>query len=214
MAIGAVLACIAFGAALLFLLLFCYRGPSWPKTIVKTIPLIALAIAAGLEGLSSWLVIGLALSALGDYALSRPGERLFLIGLIAFAMAHLSYVILFLFDLPSGNAMPPLWIWVLVVGLWGAAWIIFVRQTGDLKGPVIVYIGLISAMILSAGSVTNPHAMVLLGALIFAASDFVLTTQMFRSMSRGWDVAASFFVWGSYILAQFTIALSVAQMAF
>ncbi len=45
------------------------RPQSWPRSIVKTVPLVLFAVAAALTGAPWLLVAGLALSALGDFAL-------------------------------------------------------------------------------------------------------------------------------------------------
>ena len=52
--------------------------PSWSRSVIKTIPLLAFAIAAFVAGLGPYLVAGLFLSALGDFGLSRDGDASFL----------------------------------------------------------------------------------------------------------------------------------------
>ena len=53
-----------------------------------------LAVIAGMVGL--WpMALGLALGALGDFALSRRGQAAFLAGMAAFALGHLAYAAAF-----------------------------------------------------------------------------------------------------------------------
>lgn len=89
--------CLALGLvfALIYAAAFCHRGPGRWKTVVKAVPLAAFA-AAGVAGFADPVIIAaLLLSALGDIALSRDGERAFLSGLVAFALAHVAYAAVF-----------------------------------------------------------------------------------------------------------------------
>ncbi|HHL22192.1 MAG TPA: lysoplasmalogenase, partial [Aliiroseovarius sp.] len=81
-------------AALVYLV-WVGRGASAGRSVLKTVPLAAFALWAWLADAPGLLVVALVLSALGDLALSRPGERAFLAGLVAFAFAHVAYVVLF-----------------------------------------------------------------------------------------------------------------------
>ena len=63
------------------------------RSIRKSLPVALFAMAAVAEGAPVLLIAALALSAVGDFALSRPGSKAFLIGMIAFAAAHLAYII-------------------------------------------------------------------------------------------------------------------------
>lgn len=58
-------------AAALVYLAMADDPPSWPRSVVKTIPLLTFALAAALAGGPILLIVGLLLSAIGDYALSR-----------------------------------------------------------------------------------------------------------------------------------------------
>ena len=121
---------------------FWVDGPQslWRSTI-KTLPIALLAVAA--TWLGTWgLAIALALSALGDYALSYEGEKPFLIGLIAFALGHFVYVLL---AVPLWQTVH--WPMVVVLGLLAistARWLL--PFTGALKIPVAIYVLLICAM--------------------------------------------------------------------
>ena len=190
--------------AALFYLPLSEDEPSWPRTIVKTLPLLFFAYAALLQGRGSVLIAGLLLSALGDLALSRNGEKAFLAGLSAFALAHLAYVFHFLnlSGAPIWSAFSinlPLALFLLLHAALTEFWL--VPHTGALKWPVRVYVLLITLMGLAA--LTLPIGVAFLGAGFFIFSDSLLALRMFRMVEddplsgrMGWAV------WISYISGQ------------
>ena len=162
---------------------------------------------AGIATFAHPLVIGaLFLSAIGDIALSRDGEKSFLVGLIGFALAHVFYIVHF---------------WGLSGGLGGAlsvpiasgAIVLFALSTekwlapytGEMRLPVRIYVLLISLMGLTAlGLPGLPLAV--LGAFAFLASDTILSLQLFRMEdSSKWQVPASVALWSLYVGGQFAI---------
>ncbi len=207
------LVALSIGSALIFWLFFCYRGPSLAKSIIKPVPMMALAVACFVDGLSPWLVAGLVLSAVGDFALSRPGNRSFAIGLGAFAAAHIAYIGLFTLGGSGSMTLPPLWIWVVVVGLAVLTLGLVVPRAGQLKAAIVGYVVLICIMVLTSGLYTHRASSPLDGALAFAASDFILGLQLFRTLPRWADVTASVLIWMQYYLGQLLIAMAVAVMA-
>jgi uncharacterized membrane protein YhhN len=180
-----IIACIicAVICGFLYQIWFCKRPPSPTKSCVKTTAIAALALAALLIGAPGLLVTGLAFCALGDFWLSRDGERAFLIGLISFAIGHIFYILLFF----NANAAPLFLLempWVIGVGalmmaggfmgrvLWPA--------TGALRMPVMVYIAIIITMGIAAIATTqNGTKVVLIGAGMFIVSDIILSAELF-----------------------------------
>src|SRR6056297_2808833 len=170
--------------ALIYAAVFCYRGPSRVRTAVKAVPLLAFAVAAQANFANPLIVAALGLSALGDIALSRSGERAFLAGLVAFAAAHLAYALLFsgllygdaaerLADLPI---LPALCLVAFAVSteLW------LVPHTGALRWPVRIYVLLITLMGLAALSLPAGREIAVIGAFAFILSDLILAVQRFR----------------------------------
>lgn len=157
------------------------KAPGWPRSAVKTAPLLLFALAAWAGGAPVWLTAGLFLSALGDFALSRRGDGAFLYGLSAFALAHLLYILLFL-SLSGAPlwaafaAQPPLALALVVFGLSAELWL--VPHTGSLRWPVRLYVLVITLMGLSV--LTLPLGIATLGAGLFIASDTMLAVQLFR----------------------------------
>lgn len=189
-------------AALIYGVVFCYRGPSAAKTAVKSIPLLSFA-AAGFATFAYPLVIGaLLLSAIGDVALSRRGERAFLIGLISFALAHVLYVLHFL-SLSQGLSWS---VGVVAIALFALSTEIWLApHTGEMRLAVRIYVLLISLMGLSALGLSQ-MPLAVMGAFAFMASDSILAVQIFRMKDTSrWQVPASVTLWTLYIAGQFAI---------
>lgn len=81
--------------AALYGLVLVQRPPSFPRTLVKTVAVGALAVLAYLEGGGSSLAIALALCAVGDAFLAGDPKRWLPFGLAAFLAGHVVYVLLF-----------------------------------------------------------------------------------------------------------------------
>ena len=81
-----VLTAISAVCALVYGVWFCHRDPSHLRSFVKTAAIAFLAFVGVIADGPVLLTMALAFSALGDFALSRMGERLFLIGLCSFAL--------------------------------------------------------------------------------------------------------------------------------
>lgn len=157
---------------------------SGSRSAIKTGATAALALASLVAGGPWLLVLALALGALGDFFLSRPGQGAFLRGLVVFALSHLAYIALFT-GLPGwGDSSDPGW--AAYAGLIGLAllapstarWLL--PYTGRLRGPVIAYVLVITAMGAAALLLAPTFRLALLGAAMFLASDVILSVQIFR----------------------------------
>ena len=160
---------------------------------VKTMAVALLAVAGALARAPRLIVLGLALGALGDFWLSRPGEAAFLAGMGAFAAGHLAYALGF------GLRWPPLWV---LIGLGGVAlsteaWL--APHTGALLWPVRAYVGVICGM--AGCAAAHPSRLLWAGAASFVASDLMLAVAMFRA---GPELALglSYALWPAYWLGQ------------
>ncbi|MFC4213829.1 lysoplasmalogenase [Pseudophaeobacter arcticus] len=158
--------------------------PSALRSLLKTFSVAALAIAASGLGAPLWLVLGLALCALGDFFLSLEGEQAFMGGVGAFALGHLAYVVLFLghpsSDLGQIWAMPGLGLTGAIVALGLVMVPVLAPRAGDLKIPVLLYIPIILSMGLAALTLTDPALIwVVPAALAFMASDVILAFETF-----------------------------------
>ncbi len=199
---------IVFGAGLavspLYLSLT-MKPVSWLRSAVKVAPLACFTVAAWQAGAPPFLVAALFLSALGDFALSRDGRAAFLFGLSAFGLAHLCFAILF-HGLGSQGAIeafsvrPILAAIVVVAALSSEIWL--APFTGAMRWPVRGYVALIAYMALTALALSVGFGLVIFGALLFIASDAILSVSLFRfkpdgSRQRG----AAWSLWVLYIAA-------------
>lgn len=217
-------AACAAAASVFFLMRDCYRPCSLRKSVAKTASTALLALAAGLADGPVLLVFALLLGALGDLLLSRDGEQAFLGGLAAFAAAHILYVVLFVTEggadaavLQQGWRVPAA-LGLLAFGgamgrlLWSAA--------GNLRWPVLVYVGIILAMGLAALALpvgtmgAGRRSLALAGAAAFVLSDAILASELFLiPQSHRVRRLTPFAVWASYWSAQALFLLAFSDLA-
>jgi uncharacterized membrane protein YhhN len=153
------------------------------------------------------VLAALALSAIGDVLLLGSGRRFFVLGLATFLLAHLAFCFSFVMrgvtPAVAGGAAVPLAIAAAFVWRW-----LGTHVAPELRGSVIAYIGVVSAMVALAfgTSWARPAPPLTFGALAFYASDLAVARDEF--------VAKSFKnrLWGlpTYYLGQLLIAASVA----
>lgn len=122
--------------------------------------------------------LGVLLSWAGDSLLASPGDLGFLLGLGAFLLAHVTYLVLFARPLreralPRSAAVYLVW--------WVALLVVVGPSVGVLLVPVAVY-GLVLAVSTGFALGTNPTTAV--GALAFLASDTLLSFKLFVP---GWE---------------------------
>ncbi|MBI1416160.1 MAG: lysoplasmalogenase [Limimaricola sp.] len=171
---------------------------SWGKSVVKTASVALLAASAAVSGAPGLLVLGLALGAAGDFALSRRGERAFLAGVAAFAAGHLAYLALFIArGAPVWSPTAPGWVLIgLGLGMAALLW----PRTGALRWPVMAYLVLIVAMGLAAFALPLPG--LAYAAALFIASDSLLAAERFLLPPGALRRALPWLVWPLYWLAQ------------
>ena len=198
--------------SVIYLLGYCYRAASTPKTALKTLSIGALAIGSLIAGTPIWLTLALAACALGDYFLSRDGAADFIKGVGAFAAGHLFYIVLFLTDPLSDlnlifiNSRVATLSVLIVMSLimMGILWF----YAGKLRQAVLGYIGIITAMGIVAATLPWQvnYDIVMLGVMFFILSDLILSMQLFLMTKGAWTAkTAPFLVWIFYWLAQMLI---------
>lgn len=140
---------------------------------------------AGAHG--RWVVLGLALSMVGDLCLLSRQKTWFLGGLVAFLLAHVAYVVAFVSMgvHPLGLAFGGL----AVSGIAWRVWIWMRDDVGELGPAVVAYVAVISAMVAcAAGSAVHGGAGrwgLLLAAVVFFLSDLCVARDRF--VSPGWE---------------------------
>ncbi len=171
-----------------------------------TLLLIALALVIDPSDPTArtWFVVALVFSLAGDVFLMLPKD-LFVLGLAAFLVAHLAYIVGMLVDgvsvtrLLAGVVLVAIGILVLGTQIVRAA------QAADpsLTIPVMAYIGVISAMVVAAVGTGEPLAIA--GALLFYASDALIAWSRFVHPYTHAPVAIMI----TYHLAQLSLVLSL-----
>lgn len=172
----AVCLALALGFALVYGARFAVLPASGPKSAVKVLSVAALLPFGLLLGAPALVLMGLALGALGDFLLSRPGERAFLAGMGAFGLGHLAYAACFW---GQGTGAPALSfaIPLIALALSTEAWL--APKTGTLRWPVRAYVVIITLMALAALTLPQGFGVTLAGALLFVLSDALLALDLF-----------------------------------
>jgi uncharacterized membrane protein YhhN len=187
-----------------------WQKPSNLRTIVKTLAIGSLSLLSFRLGGPLLLTMALGLSAIGDAFLANEGEKNFLFGLGAFLLAHLAYTALFLDYLPLSPTLPPDVFHSAGIGALVLIALFFSHRLwphlGAMRLPVALYICAILAMGISAVLMQGP-LMVLVGAMMFMASDIILSHELFV-----WKEGAAirrispYLIWGLYWSGQALIA--------
>jgi uncharacterized membrane protein YhhN len=207
---------IAFACALAYGIFFFKRPPSILKTVVKTVPVAALALVSWLDRDSWLLTLALALCALGDAFLAGDSKRWLPPGLASFLAGHLAYVALFVTTilhvggLRADGAHVVGMVAVALVGAGMLAWLW--RSLGALKAAVAAYVVAIVAMVASSLMLPASLGQAGLGALAFFASDGVLSAQLFKQRFTG--LAGQWAVWGLYFVGQVLILIALSPVTF
>lgn len=163
-----------------------------PLTTALILSLAAFALAPWPE-YRAWVLAALLACLAGDIALMFAGQRWFVAGLASFLVGHGLLIVAFARELPWAGLAPGLpvllfgLLFLLAVGTY-ARWLL--PRTGSLKGPVLAYLSVLSAMVLvallRADAGVPGAALTLAGALLFALSDAVLAYRKFvRAPSWG-----------------------------
>jgi uncharacterized membrane protein YhhN len=152
------------------------------KPATMALLVVVAAVAGEAPGdVRAWLVIGAVFGLIGDVALLGDGETAFMSGLAAFAIGHVAYVVsATLVGFDPVWAIPGLVFMVAMLGFrFMSRTVPGARVHGGavLAGAVMFYAAVISAMVVTSWATTALVAAV--GAMLFAASDWVLGYQRF-----------------------------------
>jgi uncharacterized membrane protein YhhN len=177
-----------------------------PATMVALIgAAVALSPGSDAGGRRWWFVAALALSLVGDVLLMIPSD-LFVAGLGAFLVAHLAYLAGFWDRGPGGSAVAvAAAIVIVVVAPFGVRILTALQETPSLRGPVGLYMVVISAMLATALATGNVAAGV--GAALFVSSDTMIAWNRFVRPFGAADVG----IMVTYHLGQAALVLSLLR---
>lgn len=157
----------------------------WAKASASA-AFVGAALSAGATGSAygRWILAGLCLGALGDVLLERAGRRWFLIGLAAFLLTQLTYVGAFATVRPHVPAAAIAAAGLLVPAALVTRWL-WPHLGRDMRGPVLAYIVVITAMVAAAaGAVAGEGPVAVLpAAAAFYVSDLFVARDRF--VARG-----------------------------
>jgi uncharacterized membrane protein YhhN len=206
-------------AAILLLVLLVYekREEEKPRLIAKTIlsclfVLVAFLQPSSVPSYGNFILIGLIFSLAGDVCLALPGDKIFRVGLVAFLVGHIFYVIGFTYLVPVSNWFIPgavlFWVFSLLVFVW------LRPHLETMLVPVVVYILVITVMASGAWAVFDRSAspfwgrtFVFAGAVLFYVSDvFVARNQFVKREFLNRLIGLPLYYLGQFLLA-FSVGL-------
>ncbi|MDA8140009.1 MAG: lysoplasmalogenase [Desulfobacteraceae bacterium] len=206
-------------AILLIFLLMAEKKENFKgRLIFKPLLSVLFVIVAGLgpwpmPTYAAWVLAGLVLSWFGDFFLIFQSDKMFLSGLISFLLGHVCYALGFFLHGQWGLLSAAGLAGMLVLGAVIFNWLR--PHLGQMTGPVIGYILIISAMVGGALALFSaPQAatagrwLVLCGAQLFYASDIFVARDRF--VKPGFD--NRLIGLPLYYAAQFLFAFSVGMI--
>ncbi|MEZ7504881.1 lysoplasmalogenase [Flavobacterium sp. Arc2] len=165
-----------------------------------------------------YLLIALTFSWIGDIILlfADRDEMYFIVGLIAFLLSHIAYILLFNKQIKPKNTKSKavFWMGVTAIIMYLIVMIaLLLPSLGDLTIPVFVYALVISTMLLFAfKGFLIWHApakwYILIGAIIFISSDSILAFNKFYNPL----VLSSFLIMITYLVAQYLIVSGILKL--
>lgn len=162
------------------------------------------------SSLKAFVALALIFSIAGDTLLMFAGnnERFFLLGLSAFLIAHIFYIITF-HKIKIGENIEDRWQWAIVVAIYYFFIIsILMPRLGEMKIPVLAYGLVISFMLLVAMLLydlpeNKAARYILTGAVLFVLSDSILAINRFyRPFSAGGWMIMITYVSAQYLLVK------------
>ncbi|WP_339919957.1 lysoplasmalogenase [uncultured Flavobacterium sp.] len=165
-----------------------------------------------------YLLTALSFSWLGDIILlfADRDEMYFIMGLIAFLLSHITYILLFNKQIKPKNTKNKAIFWIGATAIMAYLIImiaVLLPSLGDLTIPVFLYALVISTMLLFAfkGFLiwrTPANWYILVGAIIFVSSDSILAFNKFYEPV----VLSSFLIMITYLAAQYLIVSGILKL--
>ncbi len=160
------------------------------------------------------LLLGIILSLAGDVMLMGEGDLYFMLGLVAFLLAHVAYIIAYKqHQNPSGEGLTNVqrirFSFPFILGGTGLVTVLY-PHLGDLKVPVMIYALVLVVMVINAvfrygHTTTKSFWMVFIGAVLFMTSDSLLAFNKFVSPIE----SAGLWIMITYAAAQYLIVVGI-----
>ena len=164
--------------------------------------------------LKKWIVLALVFSWAGDVLLmfEPQNSKFFIVGLTAFLIAHIFYIVFYENILRIENLKKNYWLFIPVLIYYVALVYLLSPHLGGMKLPVRVYGIVISYMLIQAlqtGRINDRHAALLMicGAALFITSDSLLAINKFYGSFQYAGIAVML----TYGIAQLLITLGAVR---
>lgn len=155
----------------------------WPlRMVTKAWPMVALiawsATRKPLDLVQGGLTVGLVFGLIGDMLL-EAGDTTFVFGLVSFLLGHVAYIVAFS---KAAGRWSPLQALPMAAYMVTAA-ILLVPRLGDMRIPVVAYMGVIAVMAWRAGALAEARGgwawLAPVGAVLFLFSDTLIAMNRF-----------------------------------
>jgi uncharacterized membrane protein YhhN len=188
-----------------------WRGDRRTEQWAKPATLVALIVATLVLGATDttagrWLLVALVFGLAGDVALLEKSDSRFRLGLAAFLVGHVAFVLCFIqvgLDPRGWNYLSFLVLGACLLATRQVAASTYLRGGLALAAPVALYTVVIGAMVIYAFTTGEP--LIAVGATVFAVSDTVLARDRFV---RPWE-GAQLLVMVTYHVGQALIVIGV-----
>ncbi|WP_417449857.1 lysoplasmalogenase [Kordiimonas sp.] len=185
------------------------EGILWQALVkMSAVGFLILFVGINLQTFSHFLLLlALVASTAGDVLLVIPNDQSFLRGLMAFGVAHILFIVLYLINAERLNHITANRV-RFVIMLWAAAFVAgywMYDALGDMLYYVLGYTAILVLMASAALLSKFPPRLVGIGAVLFVFSDAALGARQFMSVPD----YVGYFVWVSYYMSQFMVTLGV-----
>jgi len=172
-------------------------------------------ISGGLETQYGQIILAaLVACAVGDVLLlNRTSEKVFTLGMAAFALGHIGYIIA-VFFMPIQKELSIYPMIVITILCTQVPYVIYKSMKThlaiDMKWPVVIYTIIISAMLfVSLAKIMTPFWSVSLAALMFAISDYFVARDRFVKPNPKYALAITPLYFGAQALFAISVGIGL-----
>ncbi|MBZ9622395.1 lysoplasmalogenase [Clostridium sp. FP2] len=197
--------CIIFVMHMVFTKNEYNKGRCYTKPFLM--PLLAIYYIASVAQVNKFIVMALVFGFMGDMFLMWPEmKNNFILGLVAFLIGHLCYVLLFLQGISFVKDIP-VWFYLIIIIYIMVAFVVMKKLTmylGNMKIPTYIYMAVI--LLMSFASLARiwvigmsiSFFLPFIGSLLFLSSDAMLGFYTFKGKFKNGNI----YIMLTYVLAQ------------
>jgi uncharacterized membrane protein YhhN len=201
--------CLTFIMHIVFIEIEYNKGRYYTKPLLM--PLLAIYYIVGVAEANKFILIALVFAFVGDvFLMWSERKNNFILGLVAFLLGHLCYVLLFLQNISFAADVPSWFYLIAIIYAIGAFTVMkkLRKYLGDMKVPTYIY--MIVILIMSFTSLARIWVVDMMsisfifpfiGSLLFLCSDSMLGFYTFKGKFKNGDI----YIMITYVLAQVLI---------